>query len=250
MKYAVVTGTSKGLGAAIAKLLMERSIHVIGLARNDNPALSHAELPGSYQHVTVDLADIGQTEQVFQQIKTQLETKPLEALYLIQNAAVVSPIEQVGKQETSALSQHLHVNLLSPMVVTNYWLGAWREANLPLVVIHVTSGAANRSVYGWSAYGSSKAALDRYTKTVALEQDILGTGHKVMLFDPSIMDTDMQGEIRSSDSAQFHDVEQFKNYKTDGKLRDTEVVAKVLTDYITNMEKIENGKYLSVKDIL
>ncbi|WP_163537162.1 SDR family NAD(P)-dependent oxidoreductase [Gracilibacillus sp. YIM 98692] len=250
MKYAVVTGTSKGLGASIAKLLMEKSFHVIGLARHDNPSLKEAGLPGTYTHYHVDLSDLDETEHTFQQIIEHLKEKPLDSLHLVQNAALVSPIEQAGKQSTSQLVDHVHVNLLSPIIVTNLWLDAWRDQNIPLVIANVTSGAANRSVYGWNAYCSTKAGLDRYTDTVAIEQAQLNTGNKIVLFDPSIMDTDMQGEIRSANPSQFVDVEKFKAYKSEHKLRDTDIVAAVLVDRLDDEESLENGKYYSVKDLL
>ncbi|QGH35749.1 (S)-benzoin forming benzil reductase [Gracilibacillus salitolerans] len=250
MKYAVVTGTSKGLGASIAKLLLEASVNVIGLARGENQELENADLPGKYKHYQVDLADMEQTEKTFENIISFMKKQPIESLQLVQNAALVTPIEQVGKQDAAKLTAHVHVNLLSPMVVTNLWLNAWRDSDFSLVIANVTSGAANRSVYGWNAYGSTKAGLDRYTNTVAVEQEKLQTGNKVFLFDPSIMDTDMQREIRSADPSQFIDVDQFKNYKTENKLRETDVVAKVLVDRLLDEESIQNGEYYSVKDIL
>ncbi|ENH95704.1 oxidoreductase [Gracilibacillus halophilus YIM-C55.5] len=250
MKYAVVTGTSKGLGASIAKLFMQASYHVIGLSRSENNELQAADFPGSYTHYAVDLADINATENTFRQIIANLEKEELESLLLVQNAALVSPIEQAGKQDMSQLTDHVHVNLLSPMAVTNVWLDAWRDTDIPLVIANVTSGAAHRSVYGWNAYCSTKAGLDRYTETVALEQEELGTGHKVILFDPSIMDTDMQGEIRSADESQFIDVERFRSYKQENALRDTDTVANVLVERLIQPESIENGAYYSVKDVL
>ncbi|PWU66788.1 (S)-benzoin forming benzil reductase [Gracilibacillus dipsosauri] len=250
MKYAVITGTSKGLGASIAKLLMEASYHVIGLARSQNDELKQLSTHGSYQHYQTDLSDLKATEATFNQIIHSLQDKELESLVLVQNAAVVTPIEQVGKQNNDQIIDHVHINLASPMIVTNIWLDAWRNTTFPLILVNVTSGAANRSVYGWNAYGSTKAALDRYTKTVALEQEELETENKVFLFDPSIMDTDMQGEIRSADKSQFIDVEKFKAYKTENNLRDTSKVAKVLVDRLLNPTLVKNGEYLSVKDII
>ncbi|MFC4403149.1 SDR family NAD(P)-dependent oxidoreductase [Gracilibacillus xinjiangensis] len=248
MKVAVITGTSKGLGASIAKLLMEASYHVIGLARNENKALSEADLAGSYIHYKVDLADLHATEDIFAAIIEDLKEKPIDSLLLVQNAAMVTPVEQAGKQDSQKLIDHVHVNLLSPMIVTNLWLDAWR-GHLPLVIANVTSGAANRSVYGWNAYGSTKAGLDRYTDTVAVEQRELGTGNKIFLFDPSIMDTEMQSEIRSADATQFVDVDKFKAYKTNNSLRNTDVVAKVLVDRLLDPDGIQNGEYYSVKDV-
>lgn len=251
MKYAVVTGTSKGLGESIAKLLMQESFHVIGIARNGNDQLEDANLPGEYTHVIGDLSNSEETIEVFHKIIEKLRKKQdIESLHLVQNAALIHPIEQAGKQEATQIEKHMQVNLVSPMIITNLWLDAWRDYSIPLIMVNVTSGAADRNVYGWTAYGASKAGLNRYTRTVAMEQEELNTGNKVFLFDPSIMDTDMQGEIRSSDSSQFIQVDQFKDYKTSNKLRSTDVVAKVLVDKLTNEDSIQNGEYYSVKDIL
>src|SRR5690625_5748465 len=88
--------------------------------------------------------------------------------------------------------------------------------------VNITSGAANRPIYGWSAYCSTKALINRYTETVALEQHTLKTENKVFAFSPGVMDTNMQAEIRSTDSASFKDVEQFIQYKKDDQLRHTD----------------------------
>lgn len=250
MKYAVVTGTSKGLGESIAKLLMQASFHVIGIARNGNKELEDADLPGKYTHYYGDLSNLDQTLNVFDKvIEDLIGKKDIESLHLVQNAALIQPIEQAGKQDPVLIEQHMNVNLVSPMVITNRWLDAWQEQSIPLVMVNVTSGAADRSVYGWTAYCASKAGLNHFTRTVALEQEELNTGNKIFLFDPSIMDTEMQGEIRSSDPSQFIDVDNFRNYKTNDKLRSTDVVAKVLVDRLLDESTIENGEYFSVKDV-
>lgn len=250
MKYAVVTGTSKGLGESIAKLLMQASFHVIGIARNGNKELEDADLPGKYAHYYGDLSNLDQTLKVFDKVIEELiGKKDIESLHLVQNAALIQPIEQAGKQDPVHIEQHMNVNLVSPMVITNRWLDAWQKHSIPLVMVNITSGAADRSVYGWTAYCASKAGLNHFTRTVALEQEELNTGNKIFLFDPSIMDTEMQGEIRSSDPSQFIDVDNFRNYKTNDKLRSTDVVAKVLVDRLLDESTIENGEYFSVKDI-
>ena len=250
MNYAVVTGTSKGLGESIAKLLMQAAFHVIGIARNGNEGLENADLPGEYTHYQADLSNIDQTRKVFEQIIGDLKEKQdIESLHLVQNAALINPIEQAGKQDPTLIEQHMNVNLVSPMVITNLWLDSWQDQSIPLVLVHVTSGAADRSVYGWTAYCASKAGLNRFTRTVALEQEELNTGNKVFLFDPSIMDTEMQGEIRSANPSQFIDVENFRNYQTNKQLRSTDVVAKVLVDRLLDESTIENGEYYSVKDV-
>lgn len=60
MRFAVVTGVSKGLGESAAKLLMESGVHVIGISRSPNESLNQfAEANNiTYQHYSCDLGDI------------------------------------------------------------------------------------------------------------------------------------------------------------------------------------------------
>lgn len=88
-----------------------------------------------------------------------------------------------------------------------------------------------------------------YTKTVALEQDELGTENKIIAFSPGIMDTDMQSMIRSSSKEQFTEIERFKDYKTNKSLRNTDIVAGVLIDIITD-EDVKNGKIYYISNYL
>src|SRR5699024_8115921 len=100
-----------------------------------------------------------------------------------------------------------------------------------------TSGAANKAIYGWSAYGSSKASINAYTTTVGKEQSELNTNNKIFAFSPGVMDTDMQKHIREKDKEAFIEVENFKNYKKSNLLKDTDVVGGVLVDILSNLLK-------------
>ncbi|MBM7571416.1 (S)-benzoin forming benzil reductase [Aquibacillus albus] len=252
MEYAIVTGASRGLGESIAKLLMQQGIHVISVARKANIVLEQTaqENKVTYQHETCDLSNINQLEKVFQHIAEHVFSGKTDSVYLINNAAMVEPIERSGHHNLNDLQKHVNVNLLAPMASSSLFIQKANESGMKLVIANVTSGAAERSVYGWSAYCSTKAGLNRFTETVALEQDELGTMNKVFLFNPGIMDTKMQDEIRSSSSDAFKDVETFKQYKTEKSLRDTDVVAKVLIDVLKQGDAIQNGKNYSVKEFL
>jgi len=94
--------------------------------------------------------------------------------------------------------------------------------------VNITSGAAERSVYGWSTYGSSKAGLNYFTATTALELSQNNVPHRIVAFSPGVMDTNMQEDIRSSSEDAFADVDKFKQLKEQGQLRGTDVVAKAL----------------------
>src|SRR5699024_12423702 len=104
---------------------------------------------------------------------------------------------------------HYHLNVLAPMILMNTMIN---ESNNALFIgANISSGAADRPMYGWSAYCSSKASIDMYTKKLALEQKALGTNHKVFAFSPGIMDTEMQEKISSSRPKQFANVDKVKD---------------------------------------
>jgi len=133
-------------------------------------------------------------------------------------------------------------------VLTNLLLQRATENEVTLLCANVTSGAAERPVYGWSAYCSTKASINMYTKTVALEQDELKTGNKVIAFSPGIMDTAMQEKIRASSPEEFAEVDKFRDYKKNNILKDTDAVGGVLVDILTDETSVQNGKVYNVRD--
>lgn len=250
MKYAIITGASKGLGASIAERFIQEGIQVIGVSRTENRELSElsSESETKYQHFKCNLSNMDELERTFEKIKDQIFKESTELVYLINNAATVNPIDIATKHTTEAVEAHIKLNLTAPIITTALVLKRAKESGVKTIITNITSGAADRSTYGWSAYGASKAGLNHYTNTVALEQNVLKTNNKVILFDPSIMDTNMQGDIRKSNPASFQEVEKFRKYKEENQLSDTRTVANVLVDILLDAEMVENGKYYSIKD--
>ena|SRR5690625_4890230 len=251
MKYAVVTGVSKGLGEAVAIQLMEMGVNVIGISRSINEQLPEAakEKQVSYEHYSCDIGDIAALEETFQKVSNEIFQQEVTKLYLVNNAAVIDPVDQSMNIKAQDLAYHMEVNATAPMVLMNLFLNKANQDKVPFVGLTVTSGAAERPIYGWSAYCSTKASINMYTKTAALEQDQLNTKNKVIAFSPGIMDTPMQGRIRESSEAEFADVETFKGYKENNLLKDPGIVGKVLVDILTD-EKVKNGKIYYVNEYM
>lgn len=250
MNIAIVTGVSKGLGQSVAAYLLESTVHVYGIARTEAENLYQiAQENGvTYTYLAADLSDLAAVEQVIQDIQAQLNGKRISNLYVINNAAVVQPIQKSINIETAALQKHFQLNVVAPMVMLNKFLQFSVERDISCIGVNVTSGAAHTPFYGWSAYCSAKASIDMYTKTVALEQEKMGTTNKVIAFSPGVMDTNMQEEIRSTTYEQFIDVDTFKNYKQSNLLTNTNAVASVLVDIITDEVNVQNGKTYHVND--
>lgn len=251
MKYAIITGSSKGLGESIAKLFLESGVHVVGLSRSKNDYLSTVAKENNtmFQHIPCDLGKIELLEQVCEEIANTVFSEETTTIYLVNNAGVVEPIKQSMHIQPDELTSHVHVNTIAPMVLTNYFLNKATEKEVPLISAIVTSGAAESPMYGWSAYCSTKASMNMYTKTVALEQEELKTDHKIIAFSPGIMDTEMQKKIRSSTKSEFSKIETFQGYQENNLLKDTELVGGVLIDILVDTD-INSGKIYYVKDYL
>lgn len=234
MKLAIVTGASRGLGRAVAEELQARGYDVVGLSRSTTKDVT-------YRQLETDLSTVSGINHAIEKIRPFIELA--ESVLVVQNAALIEPIHRVGQLDTEKLTAHVHANLLAPMLLSNAILSFEKPSSF----IHVTSGAAKRPISGWSAYCGTKAGLDHFTETLALELD--GSHHVAALFNPGVMDTSMQAEIRSSSQEAFADIEQFRAYETEGRLRSPETVARVLAEQLVD-QPLENGRTYSIYDLI
>ncbi|MCP3026802.1 (S)-benzoin forming benzil reductase [Halobacillus sp. A5] len=252
MKYAIVTGDSRGLGEAVASKFMEKDIHVIGLSRtyNDNLKNKADNNKVTYSHIRCDLNDSDDLTQGIDKVMYLAFQNNVEMVYLVNNAGVIDPIETVGRLESSLVNKHLQINVAAPILFMNRLLKEADEQKVKAGIINVTSGAAEKTIHGWSVYSSGKAAINQFTATCAMEQEKAGKEHFVIAFSPGVVDTDMQGEIRASEESAFADVNKFKKLKEEGQLRSPDTVAEVLLNVISKEKTIENGKVYKLYDLI
>jgi benzil reductase ((S)-benzoin forming) len=251
MNYFIITGASRGLGEAIAKTFMQKGNRLFCISRKKNDDLiALAEQKGvMLDYLTYDLSEPYECELIMEQVFSNIHVNEAALLYLINNAGMIEPIKPSGKADNMAIVKHIQLNLMAPMILTNEFIKRTKDSSAEKVVVNVSSGAANRPVFGWNAYCSSKAGLDMFTKTVGLEQANEDHPVKVISFSPGVMDTNMQKTIRSSEKNDFADVEQFQGYHEKGMLRSPEFVAGVLRDLLFN-KGIENGKVYDIKQLI
>ncbi|TFB24919.1 (S)-benzoin forming benzil reductase [Filobacillus milosensis] len=251
MKFAIVTGASRGLGEETAKNLLTQGYNLFTISRkrktNELKNLAN-ENRQSYYHHSCDLSDLEKLNDVLYEIVTKLQDQNIEELLIVNNAGMVTPIGPVGSLENHDIVKHISVNLTAIMLMVNT-MKKHVESNR-LFVVNISSGAGENGVYGWNAYCSTKSAVNMYTETAALEAKELKSKDLHIAFSPGVMDTEMQEEIRSSDEEDFKNVDKFKQYKEEGKLRSPKEVADLLTDLIQKPDEIENGKVYRVYDLV
>lgn len=220
MNLYILTGHTKGLGAALAQRiarLPDNEIIALGRAP-EGPIAGGAQLQA-------DLSDVRAIEAVFDRLEARVAGRRYEKAVLVNNAGVVSPVGMLDRADTGELAANLVVNLVAPVVLMRRFLHAMATAAKVRRVINISSGAGRRAIFGWGAYCAAKAGLDMATRVAALEAQAAHTGVEVVSLAPGVIDTAMQAVIRSSSPEEFVDVERFRQMKAAGELREPGDVA-------------------------
>jgi NAD(P)-dependent dehydrogenase (short-subunit alcohol dehydrogenase family) len=207
-RLAIVTGTSSGIGAAVARQLLERRWQVMGIARRA------VKLGDGYRHLALDLADAAAAASVIErECGARLGERAWERVALVNNAAVALPgrIENVDAVE---LARTLTVNVAMPLWLMGFVLKR-RPRGAEVRVLNVSSGAAHRGVPGLAAYCASKAALRIAGMAVAAEVE---EALAIYAYEPGVVDTDMQREAREQTPEEFPSVALFRQYHAEGRL--------------------------------
>jgi benzil reductase ((S)-benzoin forming) len=247
----IITGTSRGIGEALAHLLMGPQSALYCISRNPNPGLTTEAYVKKYEvhDITLDLTQHHRITEIMRNVFREIHPDHVNSITLINNAGVIHPIRRVGETDASEkIARNVAVNLTASMLVTDTFVHETLDFNCPKKVVFLTSGAARRMVKGWSAYSAAKAGLEMYVKCLADEQSALPKPIQLMAFSPGVVDTDMQAEIRNANPEDFPELEKFRAFKEQGQLLDPESVAQALVELIHSPE-FGNELMVSIRDI-
>lgn len=243
MIHAIVTGHSRGLGAAIAEHLLARGARVLGLSRRDNPELA-ARFPSTLSEAQVDLADSAALARWLEGGALGAFLAGAERVALINNAGMLGPVGPLGTQAADGIACAVALNVAAPLILANALVAATPTAR-ERRILHVSSGVARRPLPGWSVYCATKAAVDHHARTVA--GDAL-PGVMIASLAPGVIDTDMQAQIRASDVANFPMLAHFEALKREGQLSSPQDCAQRLVDYLL-AERFRNGDITDLREL-
>lgn len=190
---AVVTGGSRGLGAALGRALAREGARVVLVARGAPELEAVAEeirSGGGEAHALP--ADVGEVASAAALAGAAAAlVGPIDLL--VHNASTLGPVPLRLLLDTEAedLDRALAVNLAGPFRLTRAVAGGMVLRGRGLVV-HVTSDASVVPYPRWGAYGVSKAAFDHLARIWAAELE--GTGVRFLSVDPGEMNTRMHAE--------------------------------------------------------
>lgn len=223
MKKFYITGTSSGIGKAIALAALEEGHIVTGLSRRTS--IEHP----NYRHITVDLSDVDHYSSIgFDGLR-----EDTTEVILINNAGSLGSVKPVAQIDPRRTLDAYTLNLVAPSLLSKLFLDNLCDRDIPKTIINISSGAAVSPIKSWSVYCATKAGLDMFSEVLKLDHPEIRC-HAIA---PGIVDTEMQGEIRRSRQEDFPDLQRFVEYKKNNELSSAEEVAAKMM-YVLNNPKL------------
>ncbi|TCP40138.1 SDR family oxidoreductase [Rhodovulum marinum] len=191
-KSVLITGASRGIGAAAARAFAEAGAHVALAARSETAITTIArEIGGKAIALPCDVADFAQVSDAVRGVVKAFGQIDV----LVNNAAVIEPIARLQDVDPAEWSTALDINLKG--VFHGF------RAAMPVMaamgggtILTISSGAAHSAMEGWSAYCTSKAGAAMLTRCADAEGRAQGI--RAIGLSPGTVATDMQKTVKDS----------------------------------------------------
>jgi 3-oxoacyl-[acyl-carrier protein] reductase len=183
----VVTGTSGGLGRAIARRSIDAGYRVAGIARRDVTTSDLGVDAGDYLHIAHDLGDIDGLSGLVADL-VERTGKP----YALVNNAALGHDGLLPTMHNSLIEEAVNVNVTAPIVLTKYIVRHMLSARRGRVV-NISSIVARTGYRGLATYGATKSAMEGFSRSLA--RDLGPRGITVNAVAPGFLETDMTSAL-------------------------------------------------------
>lgn len=227
----IVTGTSGGLGRAIAANAVREGYRVVGISRRTVDAADIGVDDDRYAHVAFDLGDIDNIGPLVADIVERFG-KP----YALVNNAALGTDGLLPTLHNSDIEELVRVNVTSPIVLTKYAVRHMLAARRGRVV-NISSIVARTGYRGLSVYGATKSALDGFTRSLARD---LGPRHvTVNAVAPGFLETEMTSGLGNQ-------LERIRNRSALGRFAAVDEVAAAVTYLLSDAGAGVTGTTITV----
>ena len=234
MRLTIITGASRGMGAAMARQIAARSGQVLlTLARGPAPELSLGAT-SRHEHWKVDLAEPGPVAARLAGWLAAQRAAVDAGAVLINNAGMLGEVGAIDGADPALTAEAVRVNLEAPILLTQAFLRATAGWPGPRDVLQISSGAGRNAYAGWSLYCATKAGLDHFTRAAVLDeaQRPEGTRARLVSLAPGVIDTAMQDAARKADPKAFPELQRFLDLKANNQLATPEAAATRVLAYL------------------
>jgi benzil reductase ((S)-benzoin forming) len=234
----ILTGSSRGLGLAMAQRLLRTGATVLAIARHRNEELTALarESGGSVEQWQFDLAESHRIPERLVEWFSLQTSASYSSVTLINNAGVIASIGPLREAEPADLAMAMRVGLEAPLQLTAAFLAATAHWAVPRKVLNISSGLGRRAMASQAAYCAAKAGLDHFTRCVALEEALTANGAKLCSLAPGVIATQMQEQLRSATPEDFPDVANFIAMKEKGLLMSSEQAAEKVIAFLNRAD--------------
>jgi 3-oxoacyl-[acyl-carrier protein] reductase len=157
-RHVLITGTSRGIGEALAEHYLAIGDHVVGCGRSPS-SLTHER----YTHCALDVTDAGAVDRLFKELKQRFKTLDV----LINNAGVAS-MNAVALTPVEVARRVMETNFIAAFNFTRESIRMMRKSPAARIV-NVSTVAVPLRLEGEAVYAASKSALETFTRIAAKE---------------------------------------------------------------------------------
>ncbi|KIN63118.1 20-beta-hydroxysteroid dehydrogenase [Sulfitobacter noctilucicola] len=191
-KTVMITGASRGIGAATARVFAAAGANVALLARSQEAI---ADLAGEIGQQAIAIpCNVARYGEMLAAVETTVGAfGGLDVL--VNNAGILEPISHLGDADPDAWGQVIDINVKGVFNGVHAALPVMKQAGGGSILT-ISSGAAHSPIEAWSAYCTSKAAVNMLTRCVHHEEG--QNGIRAMGLSPGTVATQMQRDIKES----------------------------------------------------
>ncbi|HEY1895558.1 MAG TPA: SDR family oxidoreductase [Terracidiphilus sp.] len=248
-EVAVVTGASRGVGRRIAVRLANMGASVVLVARNrDALEQTRSEIEASGGQALAFPADLAETHSITE-LKGAVERDLGVPSILVNAAGVFGPIDLVRDTDPAAWIETIQINTIAPYLTCRIFVGGMLERGWGRIVNVTSAAALHPPGAANSAYGTSKAALNQFTRHLASE--LRGTGATANVIHPGDVKTEMWAYIKA-EAHRLGSVAdayiQWAEWVEETGGDDPEKAADLVADLMGDEAAAVNGRFLWIKD--
>ena len=248
-RIAVVSGAGRGLGQYVALGLASEGARVAVVARTsaqvDETVSRIRAAGGKALGITADVADVDAVERLSRRVEDELGTTDI----LINAAGIFGPIQLIQDSDPRRWIETLAINTIGPYLLCRAFVGPMIAAGWGRIVNFSSAASLHQPGPLNSAYGTSKVALNHFTRHLAAE--LAGTGVTANVIHPGEVKTAMWAAIRDQSETLGAAGEGYRNWAA--TVGDTggdppHKALELVLDILRGKQQDANGKFLWIRD--